>query len=79
MYRAVTDRVIIKLDDMATAVSLLGFEPKYQCAGVVLSVGEQVKDIKVGDKIIFHQFDELSLPEKNLAVVREKSVLGVLS
>lgn len=79
MYKAITDRIIVKLD--AAIENKANFYIQSECknCGLVISVGDKVREIKVGDKIIFHQFDELPLPEKGLAVIREKSVLGVVA
>ena len=45
--------------------------------GVVESLGNLVASVKVGDKVLFHKFDELPTPEADLVVVRENSILGV--
>lgn len=78
MYRAITDRIIVKLDDYPKNERILGMETKERNRGKVLDVGPYVSGVCRGDQIIFHTFDELPLPEKNLAVVREKSVLGII-
>ena len=79
MYKAITDRIIIKLDTATENKADFYIRPESNNCGVVISVGDKVREVKVGDKIIFHQFDELPLPEKGLAAVREKSVLGVVA
>ena len=79
MYKAITDRIIVKLDITTENKADFYIRPKYDNCGVVINIGDKVRGIKVGDKIIFHQFDELPLPEKGLAIVREKSVLGVVA
>ena len=33
--------------------------------------------VKVGDKVLFHKWDDLPSPEKDVVVVRESSLLGV--
>ena len=78
MYRAVTDRVILKLELEKTHHCLNLADKQPPCTGIIMSLGEQVKDLKVGDKVFFHPYDELALPEKNMVVVRAKSVLGVI-
>ena len=52
--------------------------PEPRTVGVVESVGEQVKGIKPGDRVLFHVFDELETPVKDVVAVRENSILGVL-
>lgn len=79
MYKAIADRVVVKLCDDNVNSSVIGPENKYRNQGIILSVGEKVQSLQAGDRIIFHQFDELMLPEKDCAVVREKSVLGILT
>ena len=77
MYKAIKDRIIIKLDESIKSKFLLcDTELCNKNSGVVISVGDDVKSVKAGDHIIFHLFDEIALPEKDLAVVREKSVLA---
>lgn len=78
MYKAVTDRIIVKLDALSKNKAAFYLKPDYRNSGVVTSIGDKVCDIKVGDRIIFHQFDELPLPEEDLVAVREKSVLGII-
>ena len=37
-----------------------------------------MKGIKPGDRVLFHVFDELETPVKDVVAVRENSILGVL-
>ena len=78
MLKAITDRIIIKLDSPSES-TILRLDSPHNIVnkGVVLSVGPFVSTIKAGDHVVFHQFDELELPEKNWVVIREKSVLAV--
>ena len=78
MYKAITDRIIVRLDDCPANRLILGLEEETRDRGFVIDVGPRVSEVNRGDEIIFHTFDELPLPEKNLAVVREKSVLGII-
>ena len=43
----------------------------------VESIGEDVKSVKVGDKVLFHIWDELPTYDPDVVVVRENSLLGV--
>lgn len=80
MLKAIADRIIVELDSHGeSAIIRFRTEDKIVNEGVVLSVGPLVSRIKVGDHIVFHQFDELTLPEKNKVVIREKSVLAIYS
>ena len=78
MYKAITDRIIVKLCDCSKNTQILGFETKERNRGTVLDVGPNVSGVCNGDEIIFHTFDELPLPKENLVVIREKSVLGII-
>lgn len=78
MLKAVADRIIVKLD-ASTQSSLIISDSSVDVrnCGIVQSVGSQVTLVKPGNHIVFHLFDELPLPEEDLVVIREKSVLGV--
>ncbi|MBP5215503.1 MAG: hypothetical protein J6039_02985 [Alphaproteobacteria bacterium] len=78
MYRAIKDRIIIKLDILEEKGNLILEPYKFRNIGTVIGVGEDVKDVRVGEKIIFWPFHEIELPEADLAIIREKSVLGIL-
>lgn len=75
MYKALKDRIIIKITESDNNI-IIGMEQKTENTGVVLSVGDEVKSVKAGEHIIFHLYDEIELPQKSLAVIREKSVLA---
>ena len=77
MLQAVTDRIIVRLEEDKHRSLIYSGETYISNKGIVISVGPQISDIKPGDKIVFHRFDELPLPEKNHVVVRESSVLGI--
>lgn len=76
MYKAIKDRIIIKLDESEQGTLILPETTDYPNRGVVVNVGNEVSSVSPGDHIIFHVFDEINLPADNLAVVREKSVLA---
>lgn len=80
--QAITDRVIIRLEkEQKTTnggIMLTDWEDESPNTGTVESVGELVKSVKVGDRVIFHRFDEIPILEPNLAVVRERSLLGII-
>lgn len=77
MLKAISDRIIVRLAKKSQAKILLNDEKYYTDRGIVESVGERVRGIKVGDKVVFHLFDELPLPEEGLVVIRQKSLLGM--
>ncbi|MBE6467056.1 MAG: co-chaperone GroES [Alphaproteobacteria bacterium] len=81
MINAVADRIFIRLAPDTTATSggiiLVDDYHRTRNIGVVESIGDLVTSVKVGDKVLFHQFDELPTPDDDLVVVRENSILGV--
>lgn len=48
--------------------------------GIVVAIGKNVKDINVGDKIVFPRFggNEINLENKKYLVMKELDVLGVI-
>lgn len=78
MLKAVADRIIVKKIEKSTGKILIENEQKYVNEGIVQSVGERVRGVKKGDKIVFHRFDELTLEDEGLVVIRQKSLLGIL-
>lgn len=78
MYKAITDRIIVRLSDCpyTNLIKLPDKTPRN--TGTVLDAGPAAYGVHKGDEIIFHAFDELPLPQENLAVVRAKSVLGII-
>ena len=80
MYEAFDDRLIIQPEKQETSGLLMIDKDKiYTNQGVVKSIGNKVTLVKVGDKVIFHCFDELPLPTEDFVVVREKSLLAKYS
>ena len=79
MYKAIKDRVIVRLSDSPQSGQLISLQDNLRDRGIIIDIGAAVKDLHIGDEVVFHIFDELPLPEKNLVVVREKSILGILT
>ena len=81
MINAVADRIFIRLapDTTATSGGIILVDDYHHTRniGIVESVGSSVVSVKVGDKVLFHAFDELPTPDSDLVVVRENSILGV--
>lgn len=74
------DRVFIRLDKEETTkggIILAETIENPRTIGIVESVGEEVKSVKVGEKVLFHVFDELPTYDPDVVVVRENSILGV--
>ena len=81
MIKAIKDRVFIRLQPQAEktegGVLLTAAEETPQTTGVVEGIGPEVTAVKVGDKVLFHMFDELPSYDKEVVVLRENSILGV--
>lgn len=79
-YQPVMDRVLIKLDPVQnkSAGGILltdDFEP-VRNSGTILALGPNVKaDVAVGDRVLFHCFDEIKVLDDDCAVVRDNSLL----
>lgn len=78
MYKAITDRIIVRLSD-CPQTSFITLSDTPRNTGTVVDTGPDVHGVQKGDEIIFHAFDELPLPRENWAVIREKSVLGIIN
>ena len=81
--KAVMDRVFIRLDGVKEktdgGIILTSEYPEAQTVGIVISIGDKVQSVSAGDKVLFHVFDELPSCEKGVVVVRENSILGVIT
>ena len=80
MVSAIMDRVFIRLEKEETTkggIILADTIENPRNIGIVESIGEKVTSVKVGDKVLFHDFDELPTYDPDVVVVRENSLLGV--
>ena len=81
MVKAIKDRVFIRLDTKPTAtkggIFLTEDHEHERTIGIVESIGPEVSCVKIGDKVLFHIFDELPTFDPNIVVVRQNSLLGV--
>ena len=83
MVKAIMDRVFIKLDEPEKVSGIILSEDvtNPRNIGRVVSVGPEVHSVKVGDRVIFHVFDELPVEVPtvdDIVAVREFSLLGVI-
>ena len=81
MVKAIMDRVFIRLEAQTAkqgGILLPDSAQTVRNVGIVESVGEKVQSVKVGDKVLFHYFDELPSLDPDVVVVREHSLLGVI-
>ena len=78
MVKAVLDRVFIRLDAKEKTTSggiiLTDSHEGEQTIGTVEAVGPDVSSVKVGDRVLFHVFDELPSYDPEVVVVREKQL-----
>lgn len=81
MLKAISDRIFIRLlpDNTASSGGIILPDDYHHSRniGIVKSIGTQVSSVKVGDKVLFHIFDDLPTPDADIVVVRENSILGV--
>lgn len=75
MQKAIMDRIFVKPDEDKQSAIIMKTKSKTK-TGIVQSVGDEVKSVKVGDHIIFYEWDLEALD--GLVAIREKWVLGVL-
>lgn len=78
--KAILDRAFIRLKkETATKGGILlpDSSVNEDNIGIVESIGPDVTSVKVGDKVLFHVFDDLPSHDKDVVVVRESSLLGV--
>ena len=76
----VTDRLVLKLEpkNSETAGGLILADDTFAVRNVatVLAIGPEVKaDVAVGDRVMFHCFDELPVWDGDIVVIRDKSLL----
>ena len=83
MVKAVLDRVFFRLDAKEKTTSggiiLTDSHEGEQTIGIVEAIGPDVSSVKVGDRVLFHVFDELPSYDPEVVVVRESSLLGVFT
>lgn len=70
------DRVFIKPDEKKQGLIIIQDNDETK-TGVVVSVGDEVKSVKVGDRVIFFKWDDLPALD-GLIAVRENSLLGII-
>ena len=79
--KAIMDRILIELRESEAQKNGIFLPETFlnvKNVGRVLSVGKDVKSVKVGDTVLFHAFDELPTINENIVAVRENSILAVM-
>lgn len=78
-----TDRVLVEVDPPKEKTAS-GFYVQEDWKtlppfGTVKAIGPDVKQVKVGDRIIFERYGAVILPEKNMRMCQESHILGVIN
>ena len=80
--QTIMDRVLIRLEEKEHrtegGIVLTDETDMPRTIGIVECVGPEVRSVKKGDKVYFHEFDDLPSLEKDVVVVRERSLLGII-
>ena len=79
--KAIMDRVFVRLRKKNEAQYGILMPDNFEegkNVGEVISVGPEVKAVNIGDVVMFHAFDELPTLKKDVVVLRERSLLGVM-
>lgn len=74
VMKAIMDRVFIKPDEKKAGAIIIESTERTK-SGVVQSVGEDVKAVKVGDHVIFYDWADLPALD-GIVAVRESYLLG---
>lgn len=76
------DRIVIKKVEAETKSSagilLPDSAQKKSLSGEVLSIGSEVKEVKVGDVVLYAQYGPVEIEDEGLVVVKEEDVLAVV-
>lgn len=70
------DRVFIKPDEKKQGLIIIQDNDETK-TGVVVSKGDEVKSVNIGDRVIFFKWDDLPALD-GLIAVRENSLLGII-
>lgn len=84
-FRVIYDRVLIKRDDRIETSHLMIPDNvrKPPRTGTIISAGDEVKYVKVGDRVVFNSYagtflePSQDLTESDLIVMREDEVLAI--
>ena len=75
--KPISDRIFIKLNQQNSNSSngiilpKFGIDKQRANVGQVVAVGDYVHSVAPGDEVMFHPFDELETPTKDLVGMRE--------
>lgn len=74
MQKAIMDRVFIKPDESRHGSIIIEAQEKTK-SGIVVSIGDNVKSVNVGDHVIFYEWEPVPALDGILAI-RENFLLG---
>jgi len=84
-FKPLKDRVFVsytsELDKTAGGLYIPDTAKEKPQTGKVEAVGEEVKQIKVGDKILFDKYSgsKINIDNNEYLIVKEEDVLGILA
>jgi chaperonin GroES len=84
-FRPLKDRVFVsyteELEKTAGGLYIPDSAKEKPQSGKVEAVGDEVKQLKVGDKILFDRYSgsKINMDNKEYLIVKEEDVLGILS
>lgn len=78
MVKPILDRIFVEVEEQKQGAIITLEDDNEVKVGKVISKGCDVRNVKVGDRVIFFKWDDLPTPDKNITVIREKFVLGIL-
>lgn len=73
--QAIMDRVFIRPDEKKQGVIMLEDDEETK-SGIVVSVGDKVKSVSIGDHVIYFKWDDLPMFD-GIVALREKNLLGI--
>ena len=84
-FKPLKDRVFIsyteELEKTAGGLYILDSAKEKPQSGKVEAVGDDVKSLKIGDKILFDRYSgsKISIDNTEYLIIKEEDVLGILS
>ena len=76
IYKPLRDNVVIEIKDMYSKSGIIMSNNELSEEATVMAVGEDVKSVKVGDKVIYNQFaGTLINKDKHARIMKEEDLL----
>lgn len=77
MVRPILDRIFVEVEEPKQGAIITLEDDSEVKIGKVVAKGCDVRNVRVGDKVLFFKWDDLPTPDKKITVIREKFVLGI--